>query len=105
MKLLLGQEEVVEKNGIKLSVKVIDTTTQAKLSDLSIGSSIEARIKMIGFMLKNVITEVEIDGQKFEPMDIATKADISDPKTLQSIMEIGAMVIGVAFPSQDEVKK
>ena len=105
MKLLKGQVDVVERDGIKIEVKVIDTATQAVLSDLSMSNSIEGRIRMIGYMLKNIIQSVEIEGAKFDPKELAAKADISDPDTLTAMLNIGGMVIKSAFPSQDEEKK
>lgn len=105
MKLLKGQSETIERDGIKVEVKVIDTATQAVLSDLSIASSIEGRIRMIGYMLKNVIESVEIDGTKFDPKELAAKADISDADTLTAMLNIGGMVIQSAFPSSVEEKK
>lgn len=105
MKLLKGQTETIERDGIKLEVKVIDTATQAVISDLSMSSSIEGRIKMIGYMLRNVVESVSIGGVEYAPLDLATKADISDAETLGAMLNIGGMVISVAFPSGEEEKK
>lgn len=104
MKLLKGQTETAEKDGVKVEVKVIDTATQAILSELSTRDSLEGRIKMIGWMLRNVIDAVEIDGEKFNPKDIADRADISDKETMSSLMTIAALVIKVSFPSGDDEK-
>jgi len=105
MKLLKGQVSTVEKDGIKLTVKVIDTATQAIISDLSVGAGIEARIKMISYILKNIIESVEVNGEQFDPKDIATKADISDTETLNTVLNIGGMAMSSVFPSGDEEKK
>ena len=105
MKLLKGQTEIVEDDGIKISVKVIDTATQAAITDMSAVPSIEGRIRMIGYMLRNIIESVEIKGEKYTPNDLATKADISDDDTLTTFLKIGNMVMGVVYPSSAEEKK
>ena len=105
MKLLLGQEEHIEDGGIVLDIAVVNTATQARMSDLSLDNTIEGRIKLVGYMLRNVITAVTVDGVNYVPIELATKADISDPATLRTFMKIGAMVIKVSFPSAAQVKK
>ncbi len=105
MKLLKGQVETIERDGIKLEVRVIDTATQAIISDLSLNNSIEGRIRMVGYMLRNVIETITHKGVVYDPKYLASNADISDSDTLSSILNIGGMVISVAFPSSEEEKK
>jgi hypothetical protein len=105
MKLLKGQTERVEKDGIAVDVKVITTAMQARLSEMSIDSSMSGRVKMIGFILNNCVESVEVDGSTYDPRELAEKADISDKGTLEAMLKISAMVANVAFPTAEEAKK
>lgn len=105
MKLLKGQTEVIETENLKISVKVIDTATQAAISDLASDSTIQGRIKMVGFILRNVVSDIEIDGTKYDPKELSAKADISDTETLITMLSIGSEVIKVCFPSGESEKK
>lgn len=105
MKLLKGQTETIEQDGVKIVTKVVDTATQAVISDLSMSETIEGRVRMIGYMLRNVIESVSINGTNYAPLDLATKADISDNDTFSALLNIGTMALGAIFPSGEDKKK
>lgn len=105
MKLLKGQTELVEKDGIKLGVKVIDTVMQATIATMSVTGGLDGSIKLSGYILCNCLDSIEVDGVSYSQDDLTTKADISDTKTRQTLLAMNRMVIGVAFPTADDEKK
>jgi len=104
IKLLRGQEETAERNGVKVTIKVVDMATQAAISDLSIKEGFENNVRLLGFMLRNVITDVEVDGDKYSPSDLLS-ANIADAATLKSIMNILTLALNMIFPPMEEVEK
>ena len=105
MKFLKGQTEVVERDNIKLGLKVMDTTMQAEITEMSRGEKINDKIKMVGYMLTNCISTVSIDGIEYNPEYLRRSADISDLDTLRIMMKISGMVIDAAYSSVEDVKK
>jgi len=105
MKLLKGQSELVEKDGIRIDVKVMDTVMQATIASMSVVGGLDGAIKLSGYILRNCVDSISIDGVDYDPNVLTTKADISDAKTRQTLLSMNRLVIGVAFPTADEEKK
>lgn len=106
MKFLATQTQTLtdEKAGLKLTINSISTAQQAAISDLSVNGSFEGRMRLIGYLLRNVVAELEIDGQTLDPLMVADKADISDKATSTKMLEIGALIVSHFFPKAQDVK-
>ena len=113
MKLLKGEVQTVEEDGIKLGLKVIDTVMQATITAMTFdvvdgkarAVGLDGLIKRTGYILRNCIESVEIGGVSYTPSDLAVKADISDHDTLKAMINIGRMVYDAALPDSEELKK
>jgi hypothetical protein len=107
VKFLATQQQTLPENGdgLEVTIKVVSTATQAAISDLATNKTLEGRVRVVGFLLRNVVAEVKIDGSKFDPFFLAESADISDGETLTKMLQIGAKVVSNLFPSGDDLKK
>lgn len=105
MKLLKGQTEIVKSEHFEVEVDVITTAMQATLAAMSREQGIDARQRQISYALKNCVKTLTVDGVPVNPADVADKSDISDTETLDLLLKLGQAVIGVAFPTAEELKK
>jgi hydrogenase maturation factor HypE len=113
MKLLRGEVETIEQDGIKLVVKVIDGVEHAKISQLNTVNDADDVIYRISYYIRNVLESIEIDGQVYSADDltyikngeIKCKVDNSDEQTRKHFLNIGNMVNKVIFARDEDVKK
>lgn len=105
IKLLRGQTEEVEDDGVKLTISVITSAQQAKLMDLSGDQTIEGQMKVVAYYLRNCIDFIEIDGQEYDTDTLIKSADLSDAETIKVMLKIRKMSDEVAFVSTAQVKK
>jgi hypothetical protein len=105
MKLLLDERIERTDGEIKLTIKPVTTSQQARLIDLGGISGTTARIALTHYCLKNCIEKIAINNAEFDPSKLSDRADLSDHETLLVMIKIGQMVCDVAFPEAEDVKK
>ena len=105
IKLLRGQTEEIESEGVKLSLKVISSGQQAKLMDLSGDQSVEGQLKVTTYYLRNCIESIEIGGKEYDTEVLIECADMSDEETVKTMLNIRKMCDGLAFVGVAQVKK
>lgn len=105
MKFLNDERIEVEDGEIKLTIKPVTTSQQARIADLGIVSGCAARIDLTKYGLKTCIEKISISGAEFDPAQLADHADLSDDGTMAVMLKIGKMVYDAAFPKADDVKK
>ena len=105
IKLLRGQTEEVENDGVKLSMKVISSAQQARLMDLSGDRSVEGDMKVVTYYLRNCIESIEIGGKEYDTNVLIECADLSDESTVKTMLNIRKMCDGLAFVGVEQVKK
>lgn len=105
MKLLKDQRIDLEDGEVKLSIKPVTTSQQARLADLSVVPGISGRIELSRWALKNCIESLMVDGIPFVPGDLADSADLADNDTLAVFAKIGTMVMDASFVRETDAKK
>ena len=105
IKLLRGQSEEIEKDGVKLTLSVISTAQQARLMDLSADQSIDGQMKVVAYYLRNCIESIEIGGKEYDTAVLIESADLSDKETIKVMICIRKMCDELAFVNTAQVKK
>lgn len=105
MKFLKDERIEREHGEVKLTIKPVTTSQQARLVDLGSLSGTSARIELTRWCLKNCIEKVSINGTEYEPDQLADRANLADEGTLMVMIKIGGLVCDCAFPKEEEVKK
>lgn len=105
MKLLKDERIEREDGEVKLTIRPITTSQQARMTELGAGKGLAAHIDFAVFCLKNCIDKISIGGQSFDPAELSDRADVSDSDTRAVMFKIATMVDGVAFPSAADIKK
>jgi len=105
MKLLRNQVETVTEDNVTVGVKVIDTVTQARLIDYSQRPGVEGFARYMQVLFRDCLDNVIVDGEEFDPRDLAAHADLSDDATFKTIKKIDALAVKVLFLQDDEAKK
>ena len=104
MKLL--KEEVINlsEDGIEITTNPVTTTQQASLIDTLREGGASGKIAGVQYMLRNVVSKLVVNGEEYNPVDLARLADINDPGTVKKFLQIGIMVDKVVFPTEEEKK-
>ena len=106
MKLLSKVAPKIEEDGVSIQMPRVTKMMQANLIDLSLkADDIVSKIALIDYVCNNCIESITIEGDKYDPAELAESADISDDETLMVLMKVASMVVGAAFLSEDDVKK
>ena len=115
IKLLRGQAEGIEREGVKLTLSVISTAQQARLMDLSGDNSINGQMKVTAYYLRNCIEPtkvgtvekrvIEIGGEEYDTAVLIESADLSDKETIKVMLCIRKMCDELAFVNTEQVKK
>lgn len=105
MKFLKDERIEREDGEVKLTIKPVTTSQQARLMELGSLAGPSPRIELTRWCLKNLVEKVSIGGAEFDPAQLADGADLSDQDTYLVMLKIGALVCNASVPSGDDVKK
>lgn len=105
MKLLNDERINLEEGELKITMRPVTTSQQARLVDLASQSGISARVELAGYCLKSCIEKISVSDISFEPAKLASSADISDHDTLAVMLKIGELVTNAAFAQEADLKK
>ncbi len=94
-----------ESYEISFDLSVITTSQQAVITDLSMTESVEGRVKLTGYVLKNFVSNLVIDGTDYDPQMLCKMANISDPDTLSILLDIGKHALNAFAIGEDTEKK
>ena len=99
----LKEEEITKRNKTtKIVFDQVSTSIQSKIIGLSATLN---KVDLSLWLLKNIIKEIEINGQEFDPVHVANQSDLSDKGTGEVIVGIQALVIEGILLSSDIKKK
>lgn len=94
LKLLRDEVETVDEDGLKIGVKVISTSQQARVLDLySRAYDAEGKAALFAFILNHCLASVSIDGTKYVPAELAETANIADDETFTTLKQISDMAM------------
>jgi len=105
MKLLSTETRTVEKDPIKIEVKAITTAQQGRLVQLGSIDTLEGRVNLTVYALRDLVKTIQISGESYDPVSLADRVDLGDQESMLEFVSIGALVIEAAFPTPDEGKK
>jgi len=107
MKLLGTDTRTIEDkdSGIVMELNAVTTSQQGKLVALGSVNNLGGRVELARYAMRELVKRLSIEGQDFNPAELADRADLGDPDTLNKFVMIGALAVEAAFPQQDEVKK
>ena len=99
----LKEEEITKGNEItKIVFDQVTTSMQAKIIGLSAAMN---KVDLSLWLLKNIIKEIEINGDEYDPITVAQTSDLSDAQTGEVIVGIQALVLEGILLSADTKKK
>lgn len=105
MKFLKDERIEREDGEIKLTIKPVSTSQQARLIDLEANTSLSGRVARTQYCLKNTIDSISINGVEYEPLKLADHADLSDADTIAVFVKLGRLASDAAFAEVEDVKK
>ena len=105
MKFLKDERIEIEDGEVKLTIRPITTSQQARLLELGFRRGIVAVAELAGWCLLNCIERISVNGTEYKPAKLAEKADMNDDDTAAVMRKIGTLVCGAAWPSGEDVKK
>lgn len=105
MKLLNDERINLEDGEVKLAMRPVTTSQQARLAELAVRVGITARIEQASYCLKSCIEKISVAGVDYDPVKLADGADISDDDTLAVMLKLGRMVADSAFARDEDLKK
>lgn len=105
MKLLNDERIEREEGEVRLTMRPITTSQQARLVELGSRPGISARTDLSVYCLNTLVEKINISGVDYKPGDLANKCDLSDPDTLATLLTIGEIVTNAAFAKDDDLKK
>jgi hypothetical protein len=105
MKFLKDERIEREDGEVRLTIKPITTSQQARLLQMGYKVGIVASTDLAIWCLLNLIEKISVNGNEFKPAQLADKADLNDDGTAAVMRKIGTMVCEAAWPSDEDVKK
>ena len=105
MRLLNDERIHLEDAEVKLTMRPVTTSQQARLVDMASQSGISARIELAGYCLKSCIEKISISDVIYNPIKLAESANIADADTLAILIKLGEMVTDAAFAKAEDLKK
>lgn len=105
MKLLNDERIELEDGEIKITMRPVTTSQQARLVSLASQAGIDARIELAAFCLKNCIEKISVNNTTYDPAKLANSANIADEETLAVMLKLGEMVTNAAFAKDEDLKK
>ena len=105
MKLLNDQKIELENGEIKITMRPVTTSQQARLADLGAQTGIVARIDLAVYCLRNCIEKISVNDVNYEPSQLAASANISDEGTMAVMVKLGGLVTNAAFALEEDLKK
>lgn len=105
MKFLNDERITLEDGEVKLTMRPVTTSQQARLGDLNLKSGIEAHIDLAKYCLKSCIEKISISDVTYDPLILADKSDLSDEATLAVLTKVGVMVTLASYAQGKDLKK
>lgn len=105
MQLLNDQRIDSEDGEVKLTIKPLTTSQQARLDDLARVDGTAGRMELAIYGLKNLVEKISVSGESFDPVKLANYANLSDKDTSAVMGKIGAMIYYAAYPKVEDLKK
>jgi len=108
VKLLPADAVSIEDDDIKMGLKPFQKWMQVGLIDRYVDKpNAKQAHEMSVYVLNNVVDTLSVNGEAFNPIDVATMADVSDVNTAKQIRRITSLVIDALFlsPAVEERKK
>ena len=104
MKLLKGEEIVLEEGSVKATLNPITTTIQAGLMGLPQDGA-KNKIAVAQWALRNMFIKLEIGGVAYDPIELADHADLKDRDTIRNMVALGGLAQNAAFVDPETTKK
>lgn len=115
MKFLDSKEISVEKGNVKVVFKPVTPLDQAALLGYQVdmqkgltsgdtGVIVQAKMKAVFYALQEMINRLEIGGEIFDPIKVASLADVSDMETIGTLNIIFDMVVGLLVEGETKKK-
>jgi hypothetical protein len=105
MKLLNDERIELEDGEVKITMRPVTTSQQARLGDLNCRSGIEARVDLAKYCLKTCIEKISVRDVQYDPLLLAEKANLADSETIAVMSKLGTMVTIASFAKDDDLKK
>lgn len=105
MKFLKDERIEREDGEVKLTIKPVTTSQQARVIDMGALSGVSNRIALTNYCLKNIIEKISVSGEDIDPIKLAEHADLSDKDTMAVMIKIGQVTCDIVLPDGDTVKK
>jgi hypothetical protein len=105
MKFLNDERIEIEDGEVKITMRPVTTSQQARLGDLNLASGITGHIDLAKYCLKTCIEKISISDISYDPITLADKSDISDEATLSVMTKVGRMVTLASFVKGEDLKK
>jgi len=104
---LLGTDEIVKEGGpVRFTMHPVTTAIQTYYMESSLGGvSLSENVEIIQYALKNVITDIWIDGKTYNPIDLADRSDLTDATTRNIFLLIGRLVMEEVVLGAETEKK
>lgn len=83
----------LEGHGVKIEFNQVNSSMQALLIAMAADKTSTGKTALSSLILKQIITKLEIEGVPYKPVDVATKADLSHPPTIDVFYRISSLVI------------
>jgi hypothetical protein len=94
-----------EENGIKIEFGQITSSVQSLLITMANVSTAPGRTALASYVIKNILTKLTIDGKEYDPHQVATMSDLSDPDTVATFFKISHLVMSGIILGMDTKKK
>lgn len=105
MKLLNDVRIELQDGEVKITMRPVTTSQQARIGDLNLNSGISARVDLAKYCLKTCIEKISVDDVPYDVLILAEKSDLSDEGTLAVLMKLGTMVTLASFANNKDLKK
>ena len=115
MKFLNSKEISEEKGNVKVTFKPVTPLNQAALLGYQVdmqkgltsgdmGVVVQAKMKAVFYALQDMINRLEVAGEIFDPIKVASLADVSDMETIETLNIIFDMVVGLLVEGETKKK-
>jgi len=105
LQLLTGTKQTLEEGDIRIEMKPV--TTQMQMSHMAMAQSgmpgVSDQMTMLG--LRQCVEAVYIDGEKFDPVELANKINLGDRQSRNEFRAIGKLIDKALFPPEDDETK
>jgi len=105
MKLLKGQVETVEGDGITIEVEAVSMIAQGEISDFEARMTLTGKIKAFSYMLRTVVKSISLNGEVLDKNVIANQMDLTNDDNFKFFEAAYDLIKQVTHPSEYELKK